>query len=343
MRCARARLPGTLLHRCGLRHVRRPNLMCAARRCASRTQRASSRARHPLPVWRHVWCVGSAGRERTSWGTQHSAARHSTAVGARSSGSHSACLAAVRSGSARARLTPLHACVRLRRPHPTPHTHAHTNTHTRAHTHTHTHAAEEESTLNLQALQEACPNAPWSLTFSYGRALQATTLKVRRRLQRAACGAPVPALLLLTNARWRAVCRTTPPPPPAPPHTHTYTHAHAHTHTRTHTMSRLHPRSSHSRRPPPAHHARRRGRASRRTGTPRSPCCWRWPRPTARRSWGSTRARTQCLVSARARACVRVCVCACVCACVRELGGRGGVRQRAAVCARGLCARPWLL
>jgi fructose-bisphosphate aldolase class I len=36
---------------------------------------------------------------------------------------------------------------------------------------------EEESTLNLQALQEACPNAPWSLTFSYGRALQATTLK----------------------------------------------------------------------------------------------------------------------------------------------------------------------
>ena len=37
--------------------------------------------------------------------------------------------------------------------------------------------SEEESTLNLQALQEACPNAPWSLTFSYGRALQSTTLK----------------------------------------------------------------------------------------------------------------------------------------------------------------------
>jgi fructose-bisphosphate aldolase class I len=37
--------------------------------------------------------------------------------------------------------------------------------------------SEEESTLNLQALQEACPNSPWSLTFSYGRALQATTLK----------------------------------------------------------------------------------------------------------------------------------------------------------------------
>ena len=36
---------------------------------------------------------------------------------------------------------------------------------------------EEEATLNLQALQEACPNAPWALTFSYGRALQSTTLK----------------------------------------------------------------------------------------------------------------------------------------------------------------------
>ena len=37
--------------------------------------------------------------------------------------------------------------------------------------------AEEESTLNLQALQDACPDAPWALTFSYGRALQSTTLK----------------------------------------------------------------------------------------------------------------------------------------------------------------------
>jgi len=37
--------------------------------------------------------------------------------------------------------------------------------------------SEEESTLNLQALQEAYPNAPWSLTFSYGRALQSSTLK----------------------------------------------------------------------------------------------------------------------------------------------------------------------
>lgn len=37
--------------------------------------------------------------------------------------------------------------------------------------------SEEESTLNLQALQEACPNSPWSLTFSYGRALQSATLK----------------------------------------------------------------------------------------------------------------------------------------------------------------------
>ena len=38
--------------------------------------------------------------------------------------------------------------------------------------------SEEESTLNLQALQEACPNAPWSLTFSYGRALQVRGLPV---------------------------------------------------------------------------------------------------------------------------------------------------------------------
>ena len=30
----------------------------------------------------------------------------------------------------------------------------------------------------VQALQEACPNSPWRLTFSYGRALQSTTLKV---------------------------------------------------------------------------------------------------------------------------------------------------------------------
>ena len=36
---------------------------------------------------------------------------------------------------------------------------------------------EEEATLNLQALQDECPNSPWSLTFSYGRALQSTTLK----------------------------------------------------------------------------------------------------------------------------------------------------------------------
>lgn len=37
--------------------------------------------------------------------------------------------------------------------------------------------SEEESTINLQALNEEYPLAPWSLTFSYGRALQATTLK----------------------------------------------------------------------------------------------------------------------------------------------------------------------
>lgn len=49
--------------------------------------------------------------------------------------------------------------------------------------------SEEESTLNLQALQEACPNSPWALTFSYGRALQATTLKVRRAGLPPTCGA----------------------------------------------------------------------------------------------------------------------------------------------------------
>lgn len=37
--------------------------------------------------------------------------------------------------------------------------------------------SEEESTLNLQALQEEMPNSPWALTFSYGRALQSATLK----------------------------------------------------------------------------------------------------------------------------------------------------------------------
>ncbi|GIL50637.1 hypothetical protein Vafri_6767, partial [Volvox africanus] len=37
--------------------------------------------------------------------------------------------------------------------------------------------SEEEATLNLQALNDEAPNAPWALTFSYGRALQATTLK----------------------------------------------------------------------------------------------------------------------------------------------------------------------
>ena len=35
----------------------------------------------------------------------------------------------------------------------------------------------EEATSNLQALQRACPNAPWSLSFSFGRALQDSVLK----------------------------------------------------------------------------------------------------------------------------------------------------------------------
>ena len=36
---------------------------------------------------------------------------------------------------------------------------------------------EEEATLNLQALQAFGPT-PWALTFSYGRALQSSTLKM---------------------------------------------------------------------------------------------------------------------------------------------------------------------
>jgi fructose-bisphosphate aldolase class I len=35
----------------------------------------------------------------------------------------------------------------------------------------------EEATHNLQALQRECPDAPWSLSFSYGRALQDAVLK----------------------------------------------------------------------------------------------------------------------------------------------------------------------
>jgi fructose-bisphosphate aldolase class 1 len=42
--------------------------------------------------------------------------------------------------------------------------------------------SEEESTLNLQALQDEVKRigavVPWRLTFSYGRALQSATLKV---------------------------------------------------------------------------------------------------------------------------------------------------------------------
>ena len=37
--------------------------------------------------------------------------------------------------------------------------------------------SEEESTLNLQALQKYAGKYGWNLTFSYGRALQSATLK----------------------------------------------------------------------------------------------------------------------------------------------------------------------
>jgi len=35
----------------------------------------------------------------------------------------------------------------------------------------------EEATFNLQQVNRACPHAPWSLTFSYGRALQDGVIK----------------------------------------------------------------------------------------------------------------------------------------------------------------------
>jgi hypothetical protein len=54
------------------------------------------------------------------------------------------------------------------------------------------------------------------------------------------------------------------------------------------------------------HHQHRRGPASRRSGMRRRPSCWRWPRPTARRSVASTRARTPCPVAAAScRRCAR--------------------------------------
>ena len=38
----------------------------------------------------------------------------------------------------------------------------------------------EEATQNLQLLQRACPESPWSLSFSFGRALQDAVLKAWR-------------------------------------------------------------------------------------------------------------------------------------------------------------------
>ncbi len=37
--------------------------------------------------------------------------------------------------------------------------------------------SEREATVNLNALNAAEPNPPWALSFSYGRALQASALK----------------------------------------------------------------------------------------------------------------------------------------------------------------------
>ena len=38
--------------------------------------------------------------------------------------------------------------------------------------------SEEEATIHLNAINRVSDPKPWSLTFSYGRALQATVLKV---------------------------------------------------------------------------------------------------------------------------------------------------------------------
>ena len=35
---------------------------------------------------------------------------------------------------------------------------------------------EEEATNNLNAMNKLCPNTPWSVSFSYGKALQKTTI-----------------------------------------------------------------------------------------------------------------------------------------------------------------------
>ena len=48
-------------------------------------------------------------------------------------------------------------------------------------------------------MQEACPNSPWSLTFSYGRALQSATLKVQPD--------KLPAQLLPVSTAAHSVCR----------------------------------------------------------------------------------------------------------------------------------------
>lgn len=134
-------------------------------------------------------------------------------------------------------------------------------------------------TLNLQALQDACPNAPWSLTFSYGRALQSTTLKVRHAgLALDSCqharGRRFDCLVGCTGTqpgRW--LCQLF-------PH---------------HRAALLHP--------PPC----RRGRARRPTGTRRRRSWSSWLPPTARRSWASTRAPTPCRVAAAScRRCARV-------------------------------------
>lgn len=64
--------------------------------------------------------------------------------------------------------------------------------------------SEYESTVNLLEMQKAMPNAPWSLTFSYGRALQAPVLKKWAADPKANFGAAQELLLALAKVNSEA-------------------------------------------------------------------------------------------------------------------------------------------
>ncbi len=62
-------------------------------------------------------------------------------------------------------------------------------------------------TPSPQALNDEAPNAPWALTFSYGRALQSTTLKVRHRTRGEASAVQGKHLPYIAMARGLRTCR----------------------------------------------------------------------------------------------------------------------------------------